>query len=123
MEKLTNVKALEIAISCVSDADVVAKLQTMKAQFEKKNHADRKPTANQLENEKIKNYILANMGDAKYTVTELIDQVLANTEWAKLSCSRMTAILTQLVEDNSVVRTTEKRKAYYSVITDYYLVN
>lgn len=118
MEKLTNVKALEIAIASVEDTEVKAKLEVMKAQFIKKNSAERKPTANQYENEKIKNYLIANIGDKKYTITEIIDNVMVNTEWAKISCSRMTAICTQLVEDNSLVRTTEKRKARYSLVTE-----
>lgn len=118
MEKLTNVKALEIAIASVSDEAVKAKLETMKAQFIKKNSAEKKPTANQYENEKIKNYILANIQSSKYTITEMIDNLMANTEWAKISCSRMTAICTQLVEDNSLVRVVEKRKAYYSLVEE-----
>lgn len=119
MEKLTNVKALEIAIASVVDAEVKAKLTTIKTQFEKKNHADRKPTANQLENEKIKNHLLATMDANKgYTITKMIDSLMVGTDWAKISCSRLTAICTQLVEDNSLIRYTEKRKALYRLITD-----
>lgn len=83
----------------------------------KKNSAERKPTANQLENEKIKNYVLNNMVKGQeYTATELIKNVLSSTEWAELSVSRMTAILTQLVEDNSIIRDYKKRKALFSLI-------
>ena len=83
----------------------------------KKNSAERKPTANQVENEKIKNHVLNNMVKGKeYTATELIKNVLSGTEWAELSVSRMTAILTQLVEDNSITRDYKKRKALFSLI-------
>ena len=83
----------------------------------KKNSAERKPTANQMENEKIKNYLLSNMTKGhRYTATEVIKSVLKGTEWSDLSVSRITAILTQLVEDNSIVRDYEKRKALFSVI-------
>lgn len=83
----------------------------------KKNSAERKPTANQLENEKIKNHVLNNMVKGQeYTATELIKSVLSGTEWAELSVSRMTAILTQLVEDNSITRDYKKRKALFSLI-------
>lgn len=83
----------------------------------KKNSAERKPTANQLENEKIKNHVLTHMVKGQeYTATELIKNVLSGTEWAELSVSRMTAILTQLVEDNSITRDYKKRKALFSLI-------
>lgn len=83
----------------------------------KKNSAERKPTANQLENEKIKNFLLANMdANKRYTATEIIKSVLNDTEWKDLSVSRITAILTQLVEDNSLVRDYEKRKALFSIM-------
>jgi hypothetical protein len=84
----------------------------------KKNSAERKPTANQLENEKIKDYLLKNMATGtEYTATEIIKTVLANTEWKELSVSRITAILSQLVEDNSLVRDYKKRKALFSIIS------
>ena len=83
----------------------------------KKNSAERKPTANQLENEKIKTYLLDHMDKQKeYTATQLIKEVLADTVWKDLSVSRVTAIVTQLVEDNSLVRDYKKRVAYFSLI-------
>lgn len=82
----------------------------------KKNSAERKPTANQIENEKIKDYLLAHMvKDHGYTATAVIKEVLADTDWAELSVSRITAILTQLVEDNSIVRDYQKRKAIFTL--------
>lgn len=83
----------------------------------KKNSAERKPTQNQIENEKIKDYVLkAMVKGTEYTATEVIKTLLAGTEWADLSVSRITAILSQLVEDNSIVRDYKKRKALFSVI-------
>lgn len=98
-------------------ADEVAFIDHELELLVKKNSAERKPTANQLENEKIKNYLLSNMdGARRYTATEIIKDVLKTTEWKDLSVSRITAILTQLVEDNSLVRDYEKRKALFSII-------
>ncbi|MDO4802477.1 MAG: hypothetical protein Q4A15_09965, partial [Prevotellaceae bacterium] len=48
MEKMTNVKALDFVLTACADKltpEVAEKLTTMKAQFEKKNSAERKPTA------------------------------------------------------------------------------
>ena len=81
----------------------------------KKNSAERKPTVNQLDNAKIKKIIVDRMESGKgYTVTEIIKTILTGTEWHELTCSRCTAIVTQLTEAGTLVRNVEKRKAYYS---------
>ena len=44
MEKITNVKALEFVLAnCNLPTDVAEKVEKMKAQFEKKNSAEKKP--------------------------------------------------------------------------------
>ena len=64
---------------------------------------------------KIKKVIVNGMESGKgYTVTEIIKTILAGTEWHELTCSRCTAIVTQLTEAGMLVRNVEKRKAYYS---------
>lgn len=80
--------------------------------LDKKNSAPKAPTQKQLENEKYKDIILANL-DHPMTVSEMIKGFLADYD---LSNQRVSAIVKQLVEDNSIVRTVEKRKAYFSVI-------
>lgn len=81
--------------------------------LERKNSAERKPTVNQLDNKKIKKVVLEGIGANSYTITEIIKNVLVNTEWADLTCSRMTAIATQMAEDGDLIREVIKRKAYY----------
>ena len=77
----------------------------------KKNSADKKPTARQTENEGLKAVILAGMEDGKkYTVTELCKAIPALGE---LSNQRVTSILRQMV-GNSIEQVEEKRKAYFS---------
>lgn len=74
----------------------------------KKNSAPKKPTERQLENEKLKDVILDEILVADpMTATEIANAL-------NVSTSRATAIITQLIEDNSVVRTVVKRKAYFS---------
>ena len=71
MEKITNVKALSIVLNtCELSDEVRAKLEKMKSQFEKKNSAEKKPTATQIANEGIKNTILEVIGDSSLTITE-----------------------------------------------------
>ena len=77
----------------------------------KKNNAPKNPTAKQLENEKLKDVILAEMGDKPMTITEMQTNISALSE---LSNQRVSAIVKQLVEDNSLMRTVVKRKAYFA---------
>lgn len=80
----------------------------------KKNSADKKPTKVQVENEGIKAEILEGMEVGKaYTITDLIKEVPAIAE---LSNQRVSALVRQLVADGSVVRTEEKRKAYFTKV-------
>ena len=78
----------------------------------KKNSAEKKPTAAQVANEGIKSAILENMEDGRlYTVTEIQKEI---SECADLSNQRVSALLRQMVLDGAVVRTEDKRKAYFS---------
>ena len=111
--KMTYVKALEIAIKAVEDnKEVAEKLEALKASVAKKNSAERKPTATQKANKGYKEAILAYMETGKkYTITELMKGVV---ELADLSNQRVSAHVRQLKEDGLVLREEEKRKAYFS---------
>lgn len=78
----------------------------------KKTSADRKPTKAQQENEGIKAKILAVMDTTPATVSEIMkrDEVLT-----ALSNQKVSALMTQLVNDNMVVKTEEKRKSYFAL--------
>lgn len=78
----------------------------------KKNASEKKPTAQQTANEGIKEAILEAMEPNRlYTVTEIQKEV---AECAELSNQRVSALMRQLKDDGKVVRTEEKRKAYFS---------
>ena len=82
----------------------------------KKNSAERKPTANQLDNVKIKKIIKENIGTNRYTITEMIKALLIGSECAEITCSTLTAIFTKMVEEGDLVRDVDKRKAYYRAV-------
>ena len=111
MEKITNVKALSIVLdTCELSDEVRAKLEKMKSQFEKKNSAEKKPTATQIANESIKSAILETLGEKSMTVSEIQK---ANSELAEFQNQKISALLKQLMESGSVVREEIKRKAYF----------
>ena len=75
----------------------------------KKNSAEKKPTAQQTANEGIKTAIVEGMEPNRlYTVTEIIKSVPA---CADMTNQRVSALLRQLVEGGKVKRTEDKRKA------------
>ena len=81
----------------------------------KKNSADaKKLTATQVENERLKNVVVETLVafGKKLTITELQK---GNAELAELSNQKLSALIRQLVTDEKVIRTEEKRKAYFSV--------
>ena len=82
----------------------------------KKNSAEKKPTAQQTANAGIQTAILENMEvNRLYTITEIIKSV---PECADLTNQRVSALVRQLVDAGKVIRTEDKRKAYFSLATE-----
>ena len=97
------------------DVEMVAFFDKRLAQLDKKNSAERKPTAKQMENANFKADILAWMEpDEKYLSADVAKGVPSIID-AGVSAQRVSAMLTQLVNDGAIVRTEDKRKNYYSL--------
>ena len=133
MLKMTNRVALSTAIEVLSKsaetftltageetltysaAEVVAKLTTMVEQLDKKAAAPKKPTAKQVaalgEAEEVYE-ALKGLGKA-VTVSELME---ACPELAKFGSNQKVASLLRSMLDGKVVRTEEKRKAYFKAV-------
>ena len=98
-----------------ADADLVEFIQHEINLLDKKNTADRKPTAKQVENEGFKQAILDFMEpDTMYQVSDLVKNVPALVE-AGIAPQRVSPMMKSLVEAGKVVRTEDKRKAYFSL--------
>lgn len=92
----------------------------------KKNSADKKPTATQVENEKFKELIVEFMEEGeKYTITDFIKSI---PELNEKTNQKVSAIVKQMyadedkgqkVEDFPLVRVEEKRKAYFMLNSEY----
>lgn len=105
----------ELRTIVANDADLVAFIDHEVELLNKKNSAPKAPTAKQMENEKFKDIILAYNFTAPMTCGQIQKDILGDYD---LSNQRVSAIVKQLVEDNSLVRTVEKRKAYFSPVAD-----
>ena len=80
----------------------------------KSSSSSGKPTKTQVENEKYKEYILATLTEVDRPMT--ISEIMENCEGiAGLKNQRVSAIVTQLKNAGKVIRTEEKKKAYFSI--------
>ena len=116
-DKMTNRKALTIAIEALGDtnAEATAKLQKMVEQLDKKNASPKKLTAQQEKNEGLKTVILdflADHEDTGFTVSDLLKQI---PEFEGDSNQHVSALMRALTLDNKVEKYSEKRRTYFKV--------
>lgn len=110
MTKRENITAMLADSHIRSNADWVAYLENELVLLDRKNKASKKPTKTQVANEELKDRILDLL---KSSAEPLTATVIG--ECLGISVNKASALLTQLREDNSVIRTVDKRKAYFSV--------
>ena len=100
-------------IGDLSTDEVIAFIDHEVDLLTKKSGGEKKPTAQQTANEGIKTAIAEGMTENRlYTVTEIQKEV---PECAELSNQRVSALLRQMIADGVIVRTEDKRKAYFSL--------
>jgi hypothetical protein len=79
----------------------------------RKNTGEKKPTANQIANEAIKAEILAEMDFGKlYTCSDIVKNVAVCEGF---TIQKVSPLMNQLADAGKVVKTTEKRKTYFSL--------
>lgn len=112
-DKMTNRKALTYVMENFDLPDDVAeKLSAMLTALDKKSGGTRKPTANQIVNEGLKETILSVMEQNHlYRVMELAK--LVGIE----SPAKCSALVKQLKDSGAIVRTEDKGVAYFSLAT------
>lgn len=114
--KLTYVKALELAISCEAlSEEVREKLSALRDQQVKRNTADKKPTKTQQENEHLKVAMLDAMARKGEPVTIKELMVFMELDPMVTSSQKVSALMTQLVKSGDVEREVVKHVAYFKV--------
>ena len=112
--KVTKRMRFEQIKSLVSDnEELVAFIDHEIELLNKKNSRTGKPTKTQVENEAIKAQIVSILERVGKPMT--VTQLLAESELADLSNQKVSALLTQLRKTGEVVRTIEKKVAFYSL--------
>ena len=110
MKKMTYVEALNFAIDNLDNAEVVERLIALRDATAKRNSADKHPTKTQEANKGLKADILAFLADGSaHTATEIMGAVGIESN------QKVSALLTQLKNDELVTRELIKRKAYFKI--------
>ena len=115
--KMTKVQKFEMLISIPEVAENEMLVEFINREIEllqKKNGAEKKPTAQQVENQQIKSAILLAMEpDVLYSVTDIQKLIPACAEFSN---QRVSALVKQRQEAGLLERVEEKRKAYVRLV-------
>ena len=121
-KKLTNVIALEMVLAMKevqANQELVAKLELMKAQFEKKNKSGVRAdgtkilTAEQKKNEGIKEQLIEVL--ARCEEPQQIKDLMRMEEFSQYSNQKLSALLKQLVTAEKVERVEDKKVAKFKI--------
>lgn len=113
-DKMTNLSALEMAISTLStiegySAEALEKLTNVKNSYAKKSGTDKAPTKAQKENIEIGKSVIAKMEIGKdYSASDLVKLV----ENAYTS-QKLAPIMTKAVDEVTLTKITEKGSTFY----------
>lgn len=114
--KMTTVKALEVALSYVPAdmADVVEKLEKMKEQAIKKNTAPRKPSKSQIENDELRVKILDFLIEegAPKRISEICEGI---PELEDASSQKISGLLRPLILHGRVEKFIDKRVTFFQM--------
>ena len=121
-KKITYAQALNTVLSnenIVLASDVREKLEALLASVSKKS-GEKKDTAQQVENAEMVERIYQEMeADRTYSIAELLKELPVVADFnAKhendMSVQRMANLLKTLVDSGKVIKSTEKRRVYYT---------
>ena len=125
--KLTNKKALEIAIKAIDVSgfstsdfktdEIIEKLEKMLVQTEKKSSSERKPTAKQEANKKLEAVILdyLNAQTEGKTVTDMMKEI---PEFDGMSNQKVSSLVKPLKDGGIIVKEVIKGRSYFSAKKD-----
>ena len=125
--KLTNKKALEIAIKAIDVSgfstddfktdEIIEKLEKMLVQTEKKSSSERKPTAKQEENKRLEKIILDYLTEQteSKTVTDMMKEI---PELDGMSNQKVSSLVKPLKDGELIEKEIKKGRSYFFVKKD-----
>ena len=108
MKNMTYAEAINIAIEALGEGEAVERLEALKAQLAKRGSGKKGLTKTQKENVEVKARIAEILGEGELSATEIGKEL-------GLTCQKVSALLTQLIKAESVVKTYEKKVAYFGL--------
>ena len=106
---------LLLAIPAVAEnAQLVSFINHEIELLDKKNSADKKPTAQQIANKGVMETIMQVLSENGGLMT-VTDVQKSNAALAELSNQRISALLRQLKDEHKVERVEDKRKAFFKI--------
>ena len=99
----------------VSDRTDLVEFLNHEIELLNKKASVKTPSKTQIENEGLKNVIVNVLTNAEkpLTISEITN---ADNELVGLSNQKISALLIQLIGSNQVIRTSDKKKAYFSLV-------
>ena len=113
-KKLTKKEMFNQILNHLTDKDEINFIQHEIELLENKASGVRKPTANQIENDSYMNEIVELLTKADNPMT-IGDIQKTSATLGELTNQRISALLKKLTDNGTVVKTYEKRKAYFSI--------
>lgn len=113
-EMFTTLIALVDGSSAENKQELIDGLEHEIELLNKKSMTPRKPTERQVENENFKTKIISflTMADAPKCIKEMQTEIEGFSE---LSNQRISHMLTDLVKDNTIIKTYVKKNPYFSI--------
>lgn len=101
----------ELRTIVADNADLVAFIDHEVELLDRKNSAPKGPTKKQILNEGLKARIMDGIGTEPMTATDVVNTIFGDDT---VTIQKASALLKQLVEDNALIKTVEKRVSYFS---------
>ena len=112
-KKITKKDMFALIKERVADnEDMVAFIDHEIELLNKKANGSRKPTAKQIENDALKNDVLAVLSAEGKTVSQII---ASDEKFAGMSNQKMTALLKMLVADGSAEKVVDKKTSFFKL--------
>ena len=114
IKKLTKKEKYGMVLDYIKDNEMLVEFINNEINLLEKKASSSSKTKTQIENEAIKEKIVATLTEIAIPMT-ITDMQSNSTELAVYSNQKISALLTQLVNEKRVSRVVDKKKAYFMV--------
>jgi hypothetical protein len=113
IKKLTKKEKYGMVLDYIKDNEMLVEFIENEINLLTKKASSSSKSKNQLENENIKEKLVAILNELDNPIT-ITDLQKANSEMGAYSNQKISALLTQLVNEKRVYRIVDKKKTYFS---------